>query len=110
MRRKKVTISLDMKYAVVEISGKQYKVTPDQVFLVDFLGSDAKNFECDKVLLLADDKKTSVGTPFLKEKLSFEVLENVKLRKIQSRTYHAKANYRRIKGIRPQATKLKLVA
>ena len=99
-----------MKYAVVEISGKQYKVEPNQAFLVDFLGDEAKNFECDKVLLLADDKKVSIGDPFLKEKLSFEFVENIRLRKIQSRTYHAKANYRRVKGIKPKATKIKLVA
>lgn len=99
-----------MKYAVVEISGKQYKVEPNKAFMVDFLGEDIKKVDCDKVILLADDKKVSVGSPFLKDKLSFEVLENVKLKKIQSRTYHAKANYRRVRGIRPQATKLKLVA
>lgn len=95
-----------MRYAVVEIAGRQYKVVPNQPFTVDSLG-EVKNFECDKVLLLANEK-VEVGSPYLKEKLNFEVLENKKEPKIRVATYKAKANTRKVKGSRRAISKIVL--
>lgn len=95
-----------LKYAVVEISGKQYKVVAEQALTVDFLG-DIKNFECSKVLLKVEDDKISLGNPYLKEKLSFEVL-GVQSDKIRVATYKAKANYRRVKGGKKLLSKINL--
>lgn len=95
-----------LRYAVVEISGKQYKVSPDQKILVDFLG-DVKNFECDKVLVWADDKKLQVGSPYLKEKLKFKVLGTEK-EKIRVSTYKPKANYRKVRGSKKVLSQIKL--
>lgn len=88
-----------MNYIVVEIAGRQYKVNPGKPFLVDFLG-DVKTFECDKVLLKSAGDKLEVGTPYLKEKAVFEVLESVRGEKIRVATYKAKANTRKVKGFR----------
>lgn len=96
-----------MKYAVVEIAGRQYKISPDQLLLVNFLG-DIKKFECDKVLLLADDKSLKIGKPYLKEKLSFEVVEQVRGKKIRVAKYHAKANTRKVTGSRATYSRIKL--
>ncbi len=85
------------KYAVVEIAGKQYDVFPDTSLEVNYLG-DIKTFECEKVLLLADMNSISIGKPYLKEKLSFDVLNNRKVKKIRVATYKAKANTRKVKG------------
>ena len=95
-----------LRYAVVEIAGKQYKVSPDEKILVDFLG-DVKNFECDKVLVWADDKKLTVGSPYLKEKLKFEILGTEK-EKIRVSKYKPKANYRKVKGSKKVMTQIKL--
>lgn len=96
-----------MKYAIVEILGRQYKVEPGKELLVDRLKASGK-FECDKVLLLAEEGNISLGNPYLKEKLTFEVLEEIKGDKIRVAKFHAKANYRKVKGARALQTKIKL--
>lgn len=98
-----------IKYAVVEIAGRQYKVSPNQTITVDSLG-DSSEFECEKVLLVSDGEKLEVGSPYLKNKLKFKVLETTKEKKIRVATYHAKANYRRVKGSRRHVSKVQLVA
>ena len=51
-------------YAIIETGGKQYKVSPGLTLDVDRLEvAEGKTVELDKVLLLADDKKVTVGTP-----------------------------------------------
>lgn len=97
-----------MKYAICEICGKQYLVKPGETFEVDNLGEE-KTLSVEKVLLMADDERIEVGKPYLKEKIDFEVLENVKKPKIRVATYHAKANYRRVKGYRRQVSRIKIV-
>lgn len=99
-----------MNYAVVEISGRQYKVTPNKEILVDFLGEETSEFECDKVLLVSEGDKLDVGDPYLKTKLKFAVVEKVKLPKIRVFKYHAKANTRKVTGARPLTSRIKLAA
>lgn len=94
-------------YAIVEVSGRQYKVTPDGDLKVDFLG-DVKKFECDRVLLTSESDSIKLGTPYLEEKLIFDVLGSRKEKKIRVATYKAKANTRRIKGSRRMVTMIKL--
>ena len=92
-------------FAICEISGKQYKLIPNEPFLVDFLGEEEKKIEA-LVLLLSEGGKVKIGTPFLKEKLTLEVLETVKASKIRVAKFHAKANYRKVSGMRPKKTKV----
>lgn len=96
-----------LRYAVVEIAGRQYKVAPDQEIIVDNLG-DVKTLECDKVLMLTDEKSVNIGTPYLKDKLVFDVLATVRQPKIRVAKYHAKANTRRVRGSRRVVTHIKL--
>lgn len=92
-----------LKYAICEISGKQYKVFPNKVIKVDFLGEERKEVE-GNVLLLCEDGKIRLGKPFLKERLNLKVLDYKKGKKIRVAKFHAKANYRRTKGSRPKYT------
>jgi large subunit ribosomal protein L21 len=96
-----------LKYAVVEIKGRQYKIAPDQILTTNLVGED-KAFECDKVLLLNIDGKLTVGNPYLKEKLKFEVIETTRGPKIRVAKHKPKANYRRVKGSRDSYSKIKL--
>lgn len=51
-------------YAIVETGGKQYKVTSGQVLDVEKLGvAEGGTVEIDRVLLIADGDKVTVGTP-----------------------------------------------
>jgi large subunit ribosomal protein L21 len=53
-------------YAIVEISGKQYRVTPGQTIDVDSLNAaEGQTIEFDKVLALGDDGKTTIGKPYV---------------------------------------------
>ncbi len=97
-----------MDFAIVEILGHQYKVMPGNPFEVDFLG-DLKALECEKVLAMSDGKDLKVGTPYLKEKLIFEVI-GTKQNKIRVAKYHAKANTRKVTGSKRKTSVIKLKA
>lgn len=95
-----------ISFAVLEVKGKQYKVTPGQKFLVDLVGEDQPEA---KVLMLSEDGKLQMGNPYLDSKLKLKVIEDRKLPKIRVAKFHAKANYRRVTGIRPRKTLVELV-
>ncbi len=88
-----------LDFAVVEIAGRQYKVKPGQKLSVNFLG-DVKSLDCDKVLLISEGDKLQIGSPYLKEKLAFDILASTRGKKLRVATYHAKANTRKVKGSR----------
>jgi len=94
-----------LTYVVCEIAGKQYKIIPNQPFVVDYLGEDQKKLEVS-VLLSSEDGKVKVGNPYLKEKLSLDIIENVRGKKIRVSKFHAKANYRRTTGHKSKLTKV----
>ena len=92
-------------FAICEISGKQYKVIPNQETLVDWLGEGDKKIDV-QVLLLSEGGKIKTGAPYLKEKLALEILGTFKSKKIRVAKFHAKANYRRVTGSRAKKTKV----
>lgn len=91
-------------FAVCEISGKQYKLTPNNPIEVDFLDSQ-KDFEA-VVLLLSENGKLRIGSPYLKEKLTLRFVESTRGDKIRVAKFHSKANYRKIVGHKSKQTKL----
>ena len=51
-------------YAIIETGGKQYRVTPGQTVDVDNLNVvDGDSVELDKVLVIGDEKNTTIGAP-----------------------------------------------
>lgn len=98
-----------VNYIIAEISGKQFKITSNKPVEVDYLG-DVKKIECDKVLLKCEDGKVELGTPYLKDKIVLEVLDEVVKKKIRVATYKAKANTRRVKGQKVLRNKIRLAA
>ena len=51
-------------YAIVETGGKQYRVAPGQTIDVERLGvAEGNTVKLDRVLLIADGDKVTVGTP-----------------------------------------------
>ena len=95
-----------LNYAICEISGKQYKIIPGKVFEIS-LQKEGKDIEAD-VLLLSEDGKLEVGTPYLKKRLTIKRVEDTKGPKIRVNKFHAKANYRRSIGYRSKITKVVL--
>lgn len=96
-----------LNYAVVEIKGKQYIIAPNKHFTVDFLG-EIKSLECDKVLLKLNGDNLEIGNPYLKDKLSFKVMESTSPLKIRVSKFHAKANYRRTIGSKQKYSRITL--
>lgn len=93
-----------LDYAICDILGKQYKITSGKVIEVDFLG-EVKDIEAS-ILLLSEGGKVKVGSPYLKEKLILKSLETVKGDKLRVAKFHAKANYRKVRGHRAKKTRL----
>lgn len=106
LRQEKVKIAPMLNYAICEISGKQYKVIPGKVFAVS-LQKESDQIGA-KVLLLSEDGTISIGQPYLKKDLILKRVEDIKGRKIRVAKFHAKANYRRVKGYRSKLTKVAL--
>lgn len=93
------------KYAVVRITGKQYKVEEGQEILVDKL-VDPKKISAE-VLLIADGDKVSVGKPTLKSEIKFKVVTDLeKGEKVEIYKFKAKSRYKRHTGFRAQYTRL----
>ncbi|MEK7127417.1 MAG: 50S ribosomal protein L21 [Patescibacteria group bacterium] len=94
-----------MKYAVIRLSGKQYKVAEDDVIEV----AKTESSDCD-VLLVVNDDKVDIGTPTVKgAKVKLEILEQFKGVKLDIYKFKAKSRYRRHTGFRPQLTKIKVI-
>ncbi len=94
------------KFAVIRITGKQYRVTEGQEILVDKINDLDK--VTPEVLLVADGEKVEVGTPVLKDaKVTVKVLvELEKGEKVDIFKYKAKSRERRHVGFRAQYTRL----
>lgn len=96
-------------YTICEIAGKQYKLTPGNPVLVDLLNlSEGEKEVKVKALAKSDGDKLEIGTPYLKEEVKLEVLEQVKGEKIRVAKFHAKANFRRVNGHRAKLTRVVL--
>ena len=93
------------KFAVIRITGKQYRVIEGQEILVDKM-NDLK--VVPEVLLFVDGDKVEVGTPVLtKAKVTVKVLAELeKGEKIDIFKYKAKSRERRHVGFRAQYTRL----
>ena len=95
-------------YAVVEISGKQYKVAPKQTIEVDRLGvPEGETIELDRVLFIGGDGDTVVGNPIIKgAKVVGTCLGEAKGEKVIVFKYKSKVRYRKKKGHRQTYTKI----
>lgn len=99
-------------FAIVEISGKQYKVQPGQTVEVDRLDQAAGNtLNFDRVLLVNDGTKTIVGTPtVVGGMVKAKVVSHDKGKKIDVRRFKAKVRERKARGFRPLLTKLEILS
>ena len=97
-------------YAIIESCGKQYKVAEgDVVFFEKLDVEEGKKVTFDNVVLVSDDKKVEVGTPYVKGvKVEGKVVSHGKGEKILVYKYKAKKNYRRTQGHRQPYTKVEI--
>ena len=95
-------------YAIIETGGKQYKVTPGQTIDVERLdAAEGNTVELDRVLLIADGDKVTVGTPVVEgAKVIATSQGEGKGKKIIVFKYKPKVRYRRKMGHRQLYTRL----
>jgi len=95
-------------YAIIEIAGKQYKVTPGQTIDVDRLDvAQGDTVDLDKVLLITDGDKVTVGTPTVdRAKVVATSQGEGKGKKIIVFRYKPKVRYRKKTGHRQLYTRL----
>jgi len=98
--------------AVIEMGGKQYRVSPDQIFYVEKTGNEVgAEFDVPRVLFLENESSVSVGTPILENvKVTAKVIDNVKAPKILGFKYKRRKNYRRKWGHRQSMQKIQITA
>ena len=95
------------KYAVIKISGHQYKVSEGEELLVDKI-KDPKT--TPEVLLISDGEKLSLGKPtVIGAKVTFKILGEEKGEKIEVIKYRAKSRYRKHTGFRPSYSKIQIL-
>ncbi|HKC04733.1 MAG TPA: 50S ribosomal protein L21 [Patescibacteria group bacterium] len=94
-----------MKYSIIRLQGRQYKVSEGEELLVDRMNDLKLEPE---VLLVADGETVKVGKPTVKGasvklKIVTEIEKGVKID-----VYHfkAKSRYRKHTGFRPQYTRV----
>ena len=99
-------------YAVIETCGRQYKVEKgDVVFFEKLDVEEGKKVTFDKVMLLSDDGKVTVGTPYVSgATVEGKVVGNGRGKKIRVFKYKAKANERKTIGHRQDYTKVEITA
>ena len=97
-------------YAVLKTGGKQYKVSQNDVIIVERLnGESGSKINLDKVLMIGEGENTTVGTPTIDGALvSAEVLEHKRGDKITVFKKKRIKNYRRTMGHRQELTVLRI--
>ena len=97
-------------FALIRVSGKQYRVQDGTEVLVDRLEVEAgAPFEGAEVLMVGDGDNLQVGTPTVEgARVAATVVRHTKGRKIHVFKYKAKKNYRRRIGSRPHQTLLRI--
>lgn len=97
-------------FAVVRTGGKQYRVATGDVVRVEKLAGDVgKTVEISDVLLVAGDGDVRVGLPRVEgAKVTAEIVEQGRARKVIIYKYKRRKRYRRKQGHRQRFTALRV--
>ena len=98
-------------YAVVQLSGRQYRVSPGDEIFVEKLDAEPGSELKLNVMLLADDSGAiTVGKPLVEgRQVTAQVVGDQKGEKLVIFKYHSKKRYRKKTGHRQNYTKIKIV-
>lgn len=99
-------------FAVFQTGGKQYKVTGDDIILVEKLAGDpGKTIDFSDVLMVGGGGTASIGAPLLgKAKVTAEILEQTRGEKQIVFKKKRRHTYRRKKGHRQELTCLRITS
>lgn len=94
-----------MEYAIIQLNGKQYRVSMGDTLVVDRIDGDTlgKNgsLKIEKVLLVRNATETKIGMPFVNGAVvELKHVNDQKGEKIDVLKYKSKSRYRRSMGFR----------
>lgn len=97
-------------WAVVDLSGSQFKVTEGEELSIDRVETEkGKTFDVTKVYLLSDGSELKIGQPEVAgAKVTFEVLKDERGKKINVFKFKAKARYRKRHGHQADLSRIKV--
>ena len=98
-------------YAVIETGGKQYKVEKGALLRVERLeGEVGKTISLEKVLLIGDGDKVTVGRPLVAgAKVIGEVIRQARAAKVLAYKYKKRKHSEKLRGHRQYYTQLRIV-
>ena len=98
-----------MKKAVINTGGKQYLVAEGDQIDIELLKDPKEKLSFDTMLLI-DDEKTQIGSPFVDGiKVTASVVEaNIQTDKVTSIRYKAKKRVHTVRGHRQRKTTIKI--
>ncbi|WP_111658200.1 50S ribosomal protein L21 [Isoalcanivorax indicus] len=97
-------------YAVIKTGGKQYRVEEGDLLRIEKLEvGTGEAVEFDQVLLVADGDKITVGQPLVDgAKVTAEVVEQGRHKKIRIVKFRRRKHYRKQQGHRQWFTEVKI--
>jgi large subunit ribosomal protein L21 len=99
-------------YAIVEIAGQQFKVEEGKkIFVHRLKAEDGKQIDFDKVLLIEDEGKITVGEPVIKDaKVEGKILSKERGDKVIVFKMKRKKGYRIKNGHRQDLTQVEIIS
>jgi len=97
-------------YAVIKTGGKQYKVAAGDKLKVEKLAGDVgSKVVIDKVLLIADGDKTTIGAPLVAgAKVNATVVSHGRGDKVMIFKFRRRKHYRKTQGHRQSFTEIQI--
>jgi large subunit ribosomal protein L21 len=102
-----LTTSTKRMYAVVEISGQQYAVSPKQTIIVPLMDKNVGDkLEFTNILLASNNGNVSVGAPYIKGSVSATVVNHGKGDKVLVFHKKRRKGYQKLNGHRQRFTRI----
>jgi large subunit ribosomal protein L21 len=97
-------------YAIVDIAGQQFKVENEQRLFIHRLNEEpGKSIEFEKVLLVDDDGKISIGNPTVEGiKISAKVISHLRGDKVLVFKKKRRKGYQKLNGHRQMLTEIEI--
>ena len=97
-------------FAVVDVAGSQLKVSPaERLFVPRLSEAVGSTVKFERVLLVSDEKKVSIGAPFVKNvSVSAKILDHVKDDTVIVFKKKRRKGYRLRRGHRQQYTEVEI--
>jgi len=98
-------------YAIVEVGGKQYKLSEGEAFKTERFKSvkEGEEVVIDKVIALKKDDEVKIGSPYVEgAKVKATLVKNGRYRKVLTVKFKGRKGYRRVKNHRQWYSMLKV--